>query len=146
MFVCQFRRYRYKCPPFGVAPAGNMFQRKIYEIFNDMPNVLGITDDILVLGYKDGVRDHHKTVQSVLQRYRKVSLKLIKDKCYFKCTYLLFYGEVISRYGVQSDPQKIKALMDMPPPNNKKELQDFMGIINYPSKFSPSTVSICEPL
>ena len=54
-------------------------------------------------------------------------------------------GEVISRNGVQPDPQKIKALMDMPP-NNIKELQVFLGSINYLSKFSPSTTSICEPL
>ena len=36
-----------------------------------------------------------------------------------------FFGEVISREGVQPDPQKIKALMDMPVPKNKKELQAF---------------------
>ena len=39
IFVCQFGRYRYKQLPFGVAPAGNMFQRKNEEIFKDMPNV-----------------------------------------------------------------------------------------------------------
>ena len=54
--------------------------------------------------------------------------------------------EVISRNRVQLDPQKIKALMDMPPPNNKRELQAFLGIINYLGKFFPSTVAVCEPL
>ena len=34
----------------------------------------------------------------------------------------------------------------MLPPNNKKELQAFMGVINYQGKFSPGTVSACEPL
>ena len=49
-FTCQFGRYRYKCLPFGAVPAGNMFQHKIGEIFNDMPNVFGNADDILVIG------------------------------------------------------------------------------------------------
>ena len=69
-----------------------------------------------------------------------------KDKCHFRCTPVPFFGEVILRNRVQPDPQKIKALMDMPPPNNKKELQAFLGVINYLGKFSPGTVSVCEPL
>ena len=64
----------------GAAPAGDMFQRKIDEIFNDMPNVFGITDDILVVGYEDDGRDHDEAVQKVLQRCRKDKLKLNKDK------------------------------------------------------------------
>ena len=36
--------------------------------------------------------------------------------------------------------------MDMPPTNNKRELQTFMGIINYLSKFSPGTAEVCDPL
>ena len=56
------------------------------------------------------------------------------------------FGEVILRRGVQPDPQKIKALMDMPPPNNKRELQAILGIIDYLSKFSPDTTVVCDPL
>ena len=57
-----------------------------------------------------------------------------------------FFGEVISQDEVQLDPQKIKVLMDMPAPNNKKELQAFLGIINYLGKFSPGTANVCAPL
>ena len=34
----------------------------------------------------------------------------------------------------------------MPVPNNKKELQAFLGIINYLVKFSPGTAGVCDPL
>ena len=57
-----------------------------------------------------------------------------------------FFGEVISRCGVKPDPQKFKALTEMPSPKAKKEVQVFLGIINYLSKFSPSTANICESL
>ena len=73
-----------------------MFQQKINEIFNDMPNVFGIADDILVVGYEDDGRDQNNKVQKVLKRCRKVDLKLNKDKCHFRCTTVLFFGEVIS--------------------------------------------------
>ena len=123
-----------------------MFQQKIDEIFNDMPNVFGITDDILVLGYNDDGRDHDDTVCKVLQRCSKVNLKLNKDKCHSRCTSVPFFGKVTLRNGVQPDPQKIKALMDMLPPNNKTELQAFLDIIIYLGTFSPSAVAVCGPL
>ena len=53
--ACPVGRYRYKHLPFGAKPAGDMFQHNIDKIFNDMPNVFGIADDILVIRYdKDG--------------------------------------------------------------------------------------------
>ena len=50
-FVCQFGRCRYKSLPFRAAPAGDMFQRKPDEIFENLPNVFGIAENILVVGY-----------------------------------------------------------------------------------------------
>ena len=35
-----------------------MFQHKIDEIFNDMPNIFGIAVDILVIGYDNNDTDH----------------------------------------------------------------------------------------
>ena len=61
-FACQFGRYRYKRLPFGAAPAGDMFQRKIDEIFKDLPNVFGIADDILVVRYDIDGKDHDDTL------------------------------------------------------------------------------------
>ena len=61
--ICQLGRYRYERLLFGAAPAGDMLQRKIYEIFKDLPNVFGIADDILVVGYDIGGKDHDDTLQ-----------------------------------------------------------------------------------
>ena len=66
-FACQFGRYRYNRLPFEALPAADMFQHKIDKIFNDIPNVFGITDNILVIGYdKDGT-DHDEAVYNVLR-------------------------------------------------------------------------------
>ena len=83
-----------------------MFQCKIDEIFSDMPNIFGIADDILVIGYNDNGTDHDATVHKVLQRCEEVNLKLHKEKCHFRCTSIPSFGEVILRRGVQPDPQK----------------------------------------
>ena len=47
-FAYPFGKYQYKCLTFGAASAGDMFQHKINEIFNDMPNIFGTADDILL--------------------------------------------------------------------------------------------------
>ena len=146
MFACPFGQYWYKHLPFGAAPTGNMFQCKIDKIFSDMPSVFGIADDILVIEYNEDAADHNAAVHKVLQQCEEVNLQLNKEKCHFRCTSIPFFGEVISREGVQPDPQKIKVLTDMLAPKNKKELQAFLGIINYHGKFSPGTADICNPL
>ena len=89
--------------PFGAAPAGNMFQQKIDEIFKKLPNVFGIADDILVVGYDSDSKDHDKMLWQVLQICRNVNLKLNKDKCHFRCTSVPFFGEMNSWHGVQPD-------------------------------------------
>ena len=90
--------------------------------------------------------DHKEAAYKVLKCCQDVNLKLNKDKCHFRCTSIPFFGEVMSREGVQPDPQKIRPLTQMPVPKNKKELQAFLGIINYLSKFSPDTSVVCKPL
>ena len=65
----------YKRLSFGAALTGDMFQRKIDEIFKDMPNVFDIVADILVIGYEADRKDHGETVWRVLQRCRQVNLK-----------------------------------------------------------------------
>ena len=107
-----------------------------------MPTVSAIADNILVAGYYTYGKDHDNTVQRVLQRCREVNLKLKIEKCHFRCMSTPFLREVISRNGVLPDPQKIRALMEMPPPHNKKELQAFVEVTNYLGKFSP----VCELL
>ena len=89
-----------------------------------MPNVFGIADDILVIGYNE---------DGTMMR-QEVNLKLNKDKCHFRCMSIPFFGEVVSREGIQPGPQKIKVLTDMQHQKNKKKLQAFLGIINYLGK------------
>ena len=47
---------------------------------------------------------------------------------------------------MKPDPQKLEVLIKIPPPNINNELQAFFGVINYLSKFSPSTANVCESL
>ena len=67
MFACPFGRYQYKHLPSVVVPVGDLFQHKTDEIFNDMPNVFGIADDILVIGYDEDGTEHDQAVYGMLR-------------------------------------------------------------------------------
>ena len=61
-----------------------------------MPNVFGIADGILVIGYdKDGA-DHDEAVYNELRCCQDVNLELNKEKCHFGCTSIPFFGKVVS--------------------------------------------------
>ena len=103
-FACPFGMYRYKHLPLRAALVGDMFQCKIDEIFNDMPNVFGIADDILVIGYDKDRMDHDEAVYNV--QFQDVNLKLNKDKCHFRCMSISFFSEVNVKRGHPAGPAK----------------------------------------
>ena len=66
--ACPFGQYWYKHLPFRTVAAGDMFKHKIDKIFSDMPNMFGIANDILVIGYNENGADHDAAVHMVLQQ------------------------------------------------------------------------------
>ena len=66
-FVHQFGRYRFTRLPIGVALVGDMFQHKIDHIFKHLPNVFGLADDILIVGYDFDSKDQNRTLRGVMQ-------------------------------------------------------------------------------
>ena len=77
---CPFGRYGYIRLLFRGASTGDMFQRRIDKLFHRVPNVFGIADDILIVGFDDFGKDHDETVSKVLEIWRKANVKLNKDE------------------------------------------------------------------
>ena len=109
-----------------------------------MPQVFGMADDILIVGFDTDGRNHDVRLEQVLCRCRQANLKQNKEKCLFSCTCIPFIGELIFKHSVTPDPAKVKSLIDMLPPKTKRKPQWFLGIINYLSEFSP-TAEVCKP-
>ena len=62
-----------------MAPAGDMFQKKIDKLCGSMPNISSIADDILIVGFNEQCIDHDATLDKVLGGCRQENLKLNND-------------------------------------------------------------------
>ncbi|GJP42725.1 hypothetical protein CLOM_g2262 [Closterium sp. NIES-68] len=66
--------------------------------------------------------------------------------CEFLKQELEFLGHVISIDGVKIDPKKIATIKDWKPPANLRELQSFLGFVNYVRRFIPNMGGVTSPL
>ena len=58
-----------------------------------------------------------------------------RQECKINMDSVPFFGHVLTKDGIQPDESKVKLILDWPIPENQKELQQFMGSVNYLSKF-----------
>ena len=145
-FNTEISRYRFTVMPFGITIASDVFQQKLDECFGHIKNLIVIADDIMVISKNENHKDHDLAFTTLLHTTRKCNIKLNYDKLKFKCTEVNFYGEIYTTDGCRPVQDKVQAIVKLPPPCNKKEVQSFIGMINYLTKFSPRLTKLSEPI
>lgn len=143
-FITPFGRYRYKRLPFGISSAPEEFSRIITQMFENVDGVIPYIDDLCV--YARSVEELYERLKLVMDIALKNGIKFNETKCKFFETELLFLGHKFSASGVSPDPMKVQAVMNMKQPENKKDLERFLGMCNYLSRFIPNYSKIIEPL
>ena len=139
-------RFCFTVMPFGTTVAGDVFQRKLDTIINKVPQVTGIADDLMIVGYEEDGSDHDKALTELLETCRKNNLKLNYDKIQYKAQSVEFFGETYTVNGRLPSKDKVKAIAEMPEPKNLKEVQTFNGMLQYLSKFSARIAELSEPV
>ena len=125
-FGTMYGHYCYLRVPMGASLSSDVYQFKVDKIFEDIPQYVGIADDIVIFGYND--KDHDASLYSVLDRVRNVGMKFNPEKCAFKRSSISFYGVTLSTEGVKPDPRKIDAIKHLPEPRTEALLQSFLGV------------------
>ncbi|KAK2717700.1 hypothetical protein QYM36_006471 [Artemia franciscana] len=143
-FSTIYGRYRWKRYPFGLVSAQDEFQRKMEEAFEGLEGIRILVDDILVYGKNR--EEHDQRLSAVLRRARKKGIRFNSEKCEFSKDKVKYFGHIISRDGIKPDPEKIRAIQDMPSPQSKEELQTLLGMLNFLSKYIPNLSSKNKPL
>ena len=143
-FSTPFGRYCFARMPFGVKSAQEVFQKRMCQCFGDLPGVEIDIDDILVWGASE--EEHNSRLQAVLQRCKDIGLTLNKDKCKFNVSEVTYLGHTISANGVAPDKEKVRAIAEMPPPDDKKGVERLLGVVNYVGKFIPNMAAVTKPI
>ena len=73
-------------------------------------------------------------------------MKLNRGKCEFRRNTISYVGHVLTGQGVKPDSEKVRAVKEMPPPPNIKELQTLLGFVQYQAKFIANMSEITAPL
>ena len=113
-------------------------------IFDGLPGVICLVDDILVFGACQ--EEHDQRLQAVLQRLASAGLTLNGEKCLFSVSQLRFCGYLIGKDGIRPDPAKVTALTEMPACKDVHDVRRFLGLANQLGRFSPNLASLSQPL
>jgi len=107
---------QFRVMPFGLHSAPATFQRLLDTILGPElePHVFAYLDDIIIAS--PTFDEHLRHLSEVFTRLRNARLRLNPAKCRFCVPELKYLGHVINRQGVQTDPEKIKAIEQWPPP------------------------------
>ncbi|WJZ97328.1 hypothetical protein VitviT2T_015938 [Vitis vinifera] len=120
-FITEWGTYCYRVMPFGLKNAGATYQRAGTTLFHDMMHrdAEVYVDDMIVKA-RDRA-DHLAALQRFFERIRQFRLRLNPKKCTFGMTSRKLLGHIVSEQGIEVDPEKIRAILDMPTPRTEKE-------------------------
>ncbi|XP_046558199.1 uncharacterized protein LOC124267324 [Haliotis rubra] len=142
-FNTPYGRYRYLRMPFGITSASEVFQKHMDSLFSGLP-CEGIMDDLLVWGETE--EQHDNNVIRVLNKADEIGLKLNPDKFHFKEKEVSYVGHILTAEGVRPDPEKVRAIVNMPEPEGLPSLRRFLGMVTYLAKFIPHLSELAAPL
>ena len=145
-FKTRYGTFEYLVMPFGLTNAPATFQKYVNWVLRKELDQEGVAyvDNILVT--KHNQVTHHEKVQKILMKLYRAGLREKLAKCQFKVPNVKFLGYVAGKQGVSTDPKKTQAVRDWNPPKTVKQLQAFLGFINFYQKFIPGAAEKSLPL
>ena len=136
--------FQYNFLPFGLKSSPGLFQSFMSKLLHNVSNVIIYQDDVLIM--TPDVASHQLILREVLSILKNAGIKLNTKKCKFYTDEVTYLGHIFNNTGVHTDPEKIKAIVAAPPPENLKQLQSFLGLSNFYSRFVPGFASTVQPL
>ena len=138
--------FEFNVMPFGLTNAPATFQRLMECVLAGLTyeQCLIYLDDIVVFSVT--FDQHLERLRAVFQHLDNAGLKLKPNKCHFAKGEIRYRRHVVSKQGIQAEPEKTSAMTSFPVPSDIKELRQFLGLTNYYRRFIKGYSSIAEPL
>jgi RNase H-like domain found in reverse transcriptase/Reverse transcriptase (RNA-dependent DNA polymerase)/Integrase zinc binding domain/Chromo (CHRromatin Organisation MOdifier) domain/Retroviral aspartyl protease len=134
-FRTRWGLYEYQVMPFGLTNAPASFQELINNTLREYLDdfALAYLDDVLI--FSKTYDEHVQHVRKVLEQLRQKDLPVKLSKCEFHKHSISFLGYIVSTEGLAPDPKKVAAIEEWPEPASVKDVQSFLGLLNYYRKF-----------
>ncbi|RDX98125.1 Retrovirus-related Pol polyprotein from transposon 17.6, partial [Mucuna pruriens] len=134
-FITQWGTFCYKVMSFGLKNAGTTYQRAMVALLHDIMHreVEVYVDDMIAKSKAD--QDHVQDLKKLFERLRKYRLHLNSGKCTFEVKSGKLFGFIVSEKGIEVNPDKVRAILEMKPPQTEKEVRGFLRRINYIARF-----------
>ena len=143
-FITPFGRFCFNRLSFGISSAPELFQRRMSNILFGMEETVCLMDDTLIYGSPQ--EEHDSRLRKVLEKLRKSGVRPNRQRCAFSVPKINFLGQVIDQNGIRSDPDKVKAVLQLKEPTYTGEVRRVLGMVNHFVKFIPNLSEKTEPL
>ena len=134
-FITDRGLYCYKIMPFGLKNAGATYQRLVNKMFAEQigKTVEVYVDDMLVKSTEP--EQHLTNLREVFAILRKYKMKLNPAKCAFGVASGKFLGFMVNQRGIEANPDKIRAILEMEVPKSVKDVQRLAGRLAALTRF-----------
>jgi len=145
-FIMDDANYFYRVMPFDLKNAGATYQRLMDKVFSHLMGqcVEVYVDDMVVKS-----PSHYQQAQdlsAVLSALRQYNLRLNPDKCVFDVDHGKFLGFMLTQRGIEANPEKCKAIIEMRSPTTIKEVQRLIGRLTAISRFLAKLAEQTQPI
>lgn len=132
-FFTRTGMFRYKRLPFGLCNAPDIFQEAMEKVLEGCEGVLIYLDDILIYG-KDET-EHDRRFSGAMSKLKAHNVMINNKKSKIKVESCTFLGFQIDKFGYHITDERLKHIRNFRRPTNLKELQSFLGLMNFVDKF-----------
>lgn len=143
-FIYKGKSYMWTRAPFGLKTLTAVFQRLMQTLFCDLDCVIVYVDDIVVVSQT--WESHVQDVTVVIDRLTAANLRLRQSKCVFAARQAVILGHLVDGNGLHMEPEKVALVANWPQPKTVKELQSFLGFVNFYRHFIRGLADLTAPL
>ena len=137
--------YCYKVMPFSLKNVGATYQRFVNKMFQAQigRNMEIYVDDMLVRSM-DSV-GHTNDLYEAFKTLKQYGMKLNPTKCAFGVSSKKFLSYMVSSRGIEANPEKIQAILEMQSPKTTKQIQQLTGMLATLNRFISRSTDKCLP-
>ncbi|GFU32825.1 retrovirus-related Pol polyprotein from transposon 17.6 [Trichonephila clavipes] len=146
-FIDPDGQFEFNKVPFGLSTSPGVFQRYVSSTFRDLTRkgiVISYLDDLVIPAKSE--QEVLKKLKIIFEVAKKYGLEIKFKKCQFLKKKIEFLGHIVESGTIKPSPTKILAARKFPEPTTIKQVQSFLGLTGYFSKYIKDFSKIAKPL